>query len=63
MESNQHREPWNKGKLVGQKPPLKPADIRAIFARHRKRETSHASPRNWVVCFVKQLKQMAGYSY
>lgn len=20
MESNQHREPWNKGKLVGQKP-------------------------------------------
>jgi hypothetical protein len=27
MESNQHREPWNKGKLVGQKPPLKPKDI------------------------------------
>ena len=23
MESIQHREPWNKGKLVGQKPPLK----------------------------------------
>ena len=30
MESNQHREPWNKGKLVGQKPPLKPRDIWAI---------------------------------
>ena len=23
MESNQSREPWNKGKLIGQKPPLK----------------------------------------
>ena len=22
--------PWNKGKLIGQKPPLKPKDIRAI---------------------------------
>jgi hypothetical protein len=22
METNQTREPWNKGKLVGQKPPL-----------------------------------------
>ena len=30
METNQHREPWNKGKLVGQKPPLKPKDIWAI---------------------------------
>ena len=30
MESNQPREPWNKGKLVGQKPPLKPKDIWAI---------------------------------
>lgn len=30
MESDQHREPWNKGKLVGQKPPLKPKDIWAI---------------------------------
>jgi len=27
MESIQHREPWNKGKLIGQKPPLKPKDI------------------------------------
>src|ERR1044071_4533411 len=25
-----HREPWNKGKLVGQKRPLKPKDIWAI---------------------------------
>ncbi|WP_028453828.1 tyrosine-type recombinase/integrase [Chitinilyticum aquatile] len=30
MESIHHREPWNKGKLVGQKPPLKLKDIWAI---------------------------------
>jgi len=30
METHQTREPWNKGKLVGQKPPLKPKDIWAI---------------------------------
>ena len=30
METNQTDEPWNKGKLVGQKPPLKPKDIWAI---------------------------------
>jgi integrase len=30
MESTLHREPWNKGKLIGQKPPLKPKDIWAI---------------------------------
>ncbi|MEF8732061.1 MAG: tyrosine-type recombinase/integrase [Candidatus Accumulibacter meliphilus] len=30
MESTQRREPWNKGKLIGQKPPLKPKDIWAI---------------------------------
>ena len=30
METNQTWEPWNKGKLVGQKPPLKPKDIWAI---------------------------------
>jgi integrase len=30
MECTQYREPWNKGKLVGQKPPLKPKDIWAI---------------------------------
>ncbi|GAB1395135.1 tyrosine-type recombinase/integrase [Rhodocyclaceae bacterium] len=30
MESTQKREAWNKGKLVGQKPPLKPKDIWAI---------------------------------
>jgi integrase len=28
-----HREPWNKGKLVGQKAPLKLKDIRAIRVR------------------------------
>jgi hypothetical protein len=30
MESTHNREPWNKGKLIGQKPPLKPKDIWAI---------------------------------
>jgi len=30
MEANNKRESWNKGKLVGQKPPLKPKDIWAI---------------------------------
>jgi len=30
MENVQSREPWNKGKLVGQKPPLKLKDIWAI---------------------------------
>ena len=30
METYEHREPWNKGKLVGQKAPLKPKDIWAI---------------------------------
>lgn len=30
MEAFEHREAWNKGKLVGQKAPLKPKDIWAI---------------------------------
>ena len=30
MESTKKRETWNKGKIVGQKPPLKPKDIWAI---------------------------------
>lgn len=30
METSKQREPWNKGKLVGQKAPLKPKDIWAI---------------------------------
>jgi len=30
METIQKRDAWNKGKLVGQKPPLKPKDIWAI---------------------------------
>ena len=30
METNQTRESWNKGKLVVQKPPLKPKDIWVI---------------------------------
>jgi integrase len=38
----QHREPWNKGKLVGQKTPFKPKEIWAMRMRlqqeHRARE-------------------------
>lgn len=30
MGTHQSREPWNKGKLIGQKPPLKPKDVWAI---------------------------------
>ena len=32
METREHphRKPWKKGKLLGQKAPLKPKDIRAI---------------------------------
>ncbi|MFM0003757.1 tyrosine-type recombinase/integrase [Paraburkholderia dipogonis] len=30
MKTEQFREAWNKGKLVGQKPPLKPKDVWAI---------------------------------
>jgi site-specific recombinase XerC len=30
METSLHRVPWNKGQLIGQKPPLKPKDIWAI---------------------------------
>lgn len=36
MESNVsavHREPWNKGKIVGQKAPFKVKDIRALRVR------------------------------
>ena len=36
MESNvntAHREPWNKGKIVGQKAPFKPKDIWALRVR------------------------------
>ena len=44
MEFNQSREPWNKGKLIGQKPPLTPKDTRttgqkpssekSLYSRH-----------------------------
>ena len=30
METLHNREAWNQGKLIGQKPPLKPKDIWAI---------------------------------
>lgn len=33
ITSTSHRDPWNKGKLVGQKAPLKLKDIWAIRVR------------------------------
>lgn len=39
METKQTHEPWNKGKLIGQKPPLKPKDIWAI--RFHPQNTHH----------------------
>ena len=33
MEGNRHHEPWNKGRLIGQKPPLKANEIWAIRVR------------------------------
>jgi hypothetical protein len=35
MEVIEKRDAWNKGKLVGQKPPLKPKDIWAIVSGKR----------------------------
>lgn len=39
---NAHREPWNKGKLVGPKPPLRPKHVWAIRTKlqleHRTRD-------------------------
>ena len=29
VENTTHREPWNKGKIVGQKAPFKPKDVAA----------------------------------
>ena len=37
ISSKTHRDPWNKGKLVGQKSPLKLKDIWAIRVRLRSR--------------------------
>jgi hypothetical protein len=43
-----HREPWNKGKIVGQKVPFKPKDIWALRVRlqmeGRLRERTMRSP-------------------
>ena len=33
METIQKRDAWNKGKLIGQKPPFKPKDILAPLDR------------------------------
>ena len=40
MRATPRREPWNKGKLVGQKAPLKPKDIWAIRVRLQMHERS-----------------------
>ncbi len=50
MESYERREPWNKGRLVGQKAPLKPKDVWAIRIQlqndHRVRELANVQPRD-----------------
>ena len=33
MSSTPRREPWNKGKLIGQKPPLRPKHVWSIRTR------------------------------
>ena len=33
MSSMPRREPWNKGKLIGQKPPLRPKHVWSIRTR------------------------------
>ena len=33
MASMPRREPWNKGKLIGQKPPLRPKHVSSIRTR------------------------------
>ena len=38
-----HREPWNKGKLIGQKAPFKPKDIWAMCVRLQQ----HIARANW----------------
>lgn len=44
MENREHREAWNKGRLVGQKAPLKLKDIWAIRIRLQNTHEVRASP-------------------
>ena len=36
MSSTPRREPWNKGMLIGQKPPLRPKHVWSIRTRLRR---------------------------
>lgn len=59
METTQHRESWNKDKLIGQKPPLKPKDIWSIQIHlqdaHKVRDSANClqkvsrSATNWLL--------------
>jgi hypothetical protein len=44
MEVIEKRDAWNKGKLVGQKPPLKPKDIWANASAFAAKSTSSNEP-------------------
>ena len=44
MKTEPSREAWNKGKLVGQKPPLKPKDVWASGSTFRTLTLSAISP-------------------
>ena len=48
VEPSLHRTPWNKGRLIGQKRPLKPKEVWAIRVRlqleQRRRDLTMADP-------------------
>jgi hypothetical protein len=61
MESDQLREPWKNGKLVGQKPPLKPKDTQPRSERFAPPESARrnawcASIRCLVSCHAIDFK-------
>ncbi|SEI27257.1 hypothetical protein SAMN05192544_108424 [Paraburkholderia hospita] len=61
MKTEQSREAWNKGKLVGQKPPLRPKDVwaypdlppeRSCCPRSRPVQPG-VDPVSWIPCILK----------
>lgn len=65
MESNQHREPWNKGKPIGQKPPLKLKDIWAIWIHLQNESSLFCRIPRWLLCLCKRplfaLRRTGGF--
>ncbi|SRR6266700_1543274 len=48
VRSRQRREPWNKGKLVGQKAPFNPKEIWAIRVRLQMEERTREAVEAWI---------------